>query len=148
MSSYRELLRKLHRSGRLVILVIEVVVIAIVTAMIGLTAYYVIRDLSDLVLAGSTEKIQLLVSDVFLLIILAEIIRSFLEAYRRPEMYLVGVTEVALVVVVREIVLSAIAGTAIDMLIASFSALVLTGALWILVTRVVRTRVHQSNLEE
>ncbi len=145
---YRDLVRKTYTFGRILILTIEIVAISIVIVMIGFTAYYVVCDLLDLALeGGGVDKIQLLVSDVFLLIILAEIVRSFLEAYRRPEMYIVGVTEVGLVVAIREIVLCAITGSLYDMLLASLAALVLAGALWILVTHVVRSS-HYSALGE
>ncbi|OYT51841.1 MAG: hypothetical protein B6U73_01085 [Desulfurococcales archaeon ex4484_204] len=118
------------------VVAVELIIVVSVTALIVLTTYYLARDIRAACVFGSTAELQLIMNDIFLLIVYAELIRSILVAYRRPEMYLVGIAEVGFVITVREVLASVISRTTMDLALASASSLILAIVLWILYKKV------------
>jgi len=138
--SLRLLARYLYKLGESMILLIEFMVIIATTAMTLFAAYYLVRDLSNLTLGSSIQELQILINDVFMLIIFAEIMRSIIVSHRRPETYIVGIAEVGFVVTIREIFVSILTKTTFDLVLSSIAAVVMAVALWILRSKVIVSR--------
>ncbi len=127
--------KSLYRIGASIISLVELFVIGVIAVMIGFTVFFIafkLRSFVELVPEGSTTELQLLVNDVFLLIIFGEIIRSIVAAHRRPELWVVGIAEVGLVVAIREVIASVIMKTTFDLVLASIATVCLAVALWVL----------------
>lgn len=122
------------------ILLIEFMVIIATTAMTIYAAYYLVRDLSNLTLGSSIQELQILINDVFMLIIFAEIMRSIIVSHRRPETYIIGIAEVGFVVTIREIFVSILTKTTFDLMMSSIAALAMAIALWVLKSKVIASR--------
>jgi len=136
-----KIIKVLVRFGRYLILAVEVVIVISVTALIILTTYYLSRDIAAMAFkTGSTAELQLIMNDIFFLIVYAELVRSIVVAYRRPEMYLVSIAEVGFVISVREVLASVIGKTTIDLILASGASAVLAVVLWILYKKVLPHR--------
>ena len=134
----RVLARFVHILGDYIVFFAEILVIVATTIMIAITAYAVFNDIIDLGRSLATEEMQILVNDVFLIIIFAEIVRSVLAAHRRPELYVVGIAEVGFVVAVREVLVAVITKTTMDLLLASLSALAMAAVLWLVYSKIVK----------
>jgi len=131
------IVKGLVKYGRYLIIIVEAVIIASVSALIALTTYYLVRDIMIVAKGAATiVELQLIMNDIFLLIVYVELVRSIVVAYRRPEMYLVSIAEVGFVISVREILASVVAKTTFDLLLASVSSAVLALVLWILYKKV------------
>jgi len=131
------IIKGLVKYGRYLIIIVEAVIIASVSALIALTTYYLVRDIMIVAKGAATiVELQLIMNDIFLLIVYVELVRSIVVAYRRPEMYLVSIAEVGFVISVREILASVVAKTTFDLLMASVSSAVLALVLWILYKKV------------
>lgn len=136
----RLLAKYLYRLGESMILLIEFMVIVATAAMTLFAAYYLVRDLLNLTLGSSIQELQILINDVFMLIIFAEIMRSIIVSHRRPETYIVGIAEVGFVVTVREIFVSILTKTTFDLVLSSIAAVIIAVALWILRSKVIVSR--------
>ena len=131
------IVKGLVKYGKYLIIIVEAVIIASVSALIALTTYYLVRDIMIVAKGAATiVELQLIMNDIFLLIVYVELVRSIVVAYRRPEMYLVSIAEVGFVISVREILASVVAKTTFDLLMASVSSAVLALVLWILYKKV------------
>jgi len=137
--------------GRVLVIIVEIIVVAFITVLIILSTYYTARDLMT-AFTGSSRSIPLLLNDIFLLIIYAELIRSIVVGYRMPEMYLVSIAEVGFIVIVREIIASVISANGITTAIVSSAALMFAVILWIFYGKVMpskrRVPAKQKNLKE
>ncbi len=136
----RVVARGLVKYGRLLVLTVEAVIIASVTVLIGLTTYFLCRDIMKAYLLGSTAELQLIMNDIFLLIVYVELVRSIVVAYRRPEMYLVSIAEVGFVITVREVLASVLSKTTTDVLLSSVASVAFAIVLWILYQKVLPHR--------
>jgi len=136
----RVVARGLVKYGRLLVLTVEAVIIASVTVLIGLTTYFLCRDIMKAYLLGSTAELQLIMNDIFLLIVYVELVRSIVVAYRRPEMYLVSIAEVGFVITVREVLASVLSKTTTDVLLSSVASVAFAIVLWILYKKVLPHR--------
>jgi len=136
----RSLAKYLYKLGESMILLIEFMVIIATTAMTIYAAYYLVRDLSNLTLGSSIQELQILINDVFMLIIFAEIMRSIIVSHRRPETYIIGIAEVGFVVTIREIFVSILTKTTFDLMMSSIAALAMAIALWVLKSKVIASR--------
>ncbi|HDD26380.1 MAG TPA: hypothetical protein ENF75_04745 [Acidilobales archaeon] len=142
-----KVIKGLVRYGRTLVLIVEAIIIASVSALIALTTYYLARDMMVAYRAGSVAELQLIMNDIFLLIVYVELVRSIIVAYRRPEMYLVSIAEVGFVITVREVLASVIAKTTLDLVLASIASAVFAVVLWILYRKVLPHR-RESKKEE
>ncbi len=125
--SMRKLIHYIVEYGRMLILAVDIVIIAVMSILIGLTTVIIIRDIISVwnYQAVSIGELQITVNDVFLLIVFAEIIRSIIVGRRQPEMYLVAIAEVGFVISIREVIASVVRGSKFDILYASISSLIL-----------------------
>ncbi len=137
--SLRFLTKYIYKLGETVITLIEFVVIVATAVMSIFATYYIVRDLSNLSMESSLSELQVLVNDVFMLIIFAEIMRSIIVSHRRPETYIVGIAEVGFVVTIREIFVSILTRTTFDLVLASLAAVIMAVALWIVRVKAVRS---------
>ncbi len=113
--------------GRLIVIIVDIIIVAIMTVLILLTTLILLRDLLRVwsIEQATLFELQIIVNDVFMLIVFAEIIRSVIVGRRRPEMYLVGVAEVGFVITVREIIASIVIGTKEDLILSSTASLIM-----------------------
>ena len=132
--------KALVKYGRFLIITVEAVIIAAISVLIVLTTYYLSRDIMISYLAGSAAELQLIMNDIFLLIVYVELVRSILVAYRKPEMYLVSIAEVGFVITVREVLASVISKTTTDVLLASLASITFAAVLWIFYRKVIPHR--------
>ena len=132
--------KALVRYGRGLIIIVESIIIAAISVLIVLTTYYLSRDILASYLAGSAAELQLIMNDIFLLIVYVELVRSILVAYRRPEMYLVSIAEVGFVITVREVLAAVISKTTMDLLLASLASISFAVVLWIFYRKVLPHR--------
>ena len=130
----------LVKYGKLLVLTVEAIIIASVSVLIGLTTYFLCRDIMKAYLLGSTAELQLIMNDIFLLIVYVELVRSIVVAYRRPEMYLVSIAEVGFVITVREVLASVLSKTTTDVLLSSAASVAFAIVLWILYKKVLPHR--------
>ncbi len=113
--------------GRLIVIIVDIIIVAIMTVLILLTTLILLRDLLRVwsIEQATLFELQIIVNDVFMLIVFAEIIRSVIVGRRRPEMYLVGVAEVGFVITVREIIASIVIGNKQDLILSSSASLLM-----------------------
>ncbi|NPA99233.1 MAG: hypothetical protein GXO43_07630 [Crenarchaeota archaeon] len=125
--SVKKLIHYIVEYGRMLILAVDIVIIAVMSILIGLTTVIIVRDIIGVwnYQAVSIGELQITVNDVFLLIVFAEIIRSIIVGRRQPEMYLVAIAEVGFVISIREVIASVVRGSKFDILYASISSLIL-----------------------
>lgn len=119
--------------GRILILIVDHIIIAVMSILILFTSIIIIRDLSNVwsIEQATAAELQITINDVFLLIVFAEIIRSVIVGRRRPEMYLVGIAEVGFVIAIREVIAAVVLGTKTDLILAAIASLILAVVLLI-----------------
>ncbi len=96
----------LVRFGRVLVLTIEAIIIVSVSVLIGLTTHFLCRDIVKVYVLGSTAELQLIMNDIFLLIVYVELVRSIVVAYRRLEMCLISIAEVSFITTVKDVLTS------------------------------------------
>ena len=126
--------------GRVLVILVEIIVVAFITVLIVLSTYYTAKDLITAFTGNSSRSIPLLLNDIFLLIIYAELVRSIVIGYRMPEMYLVSIAEVGFIVIVREIIASVISANEVNTAIVSSAALMFAAILWIFYSKVMPSK--------
>lgn len=119
--------------GRILILIVDHIIIAVMSILILFTSIIIVRDLSNVwsIEQATAAELQITINDVFLLIVFAEIIRSVIVGRRRPEMYLVGIAEVGFVIAIREVIAAVVLGTKTDLILAAIASLILAVVLLI-----------------
>lgn len=119
----------------IIMYVIDIVILAALGVMIAVTTYYLVRDLGTIVSYTSTvNELKLVVDYILLLFIFSELLRSVLAV--RGEEYLIVLMETAVVIAVREVYISVISKTTIDLLISSLSLIAVIVGLWLIRTKV------------
>uniref|UniRef100_A0A7C2ZQE3 Uncharacterized protein n=1 Tax=Ignisphaera aggregans TaxID=334771 RepID=A0A7C2ZQE3_9CREN len=128
----KTIIRFIYKLGDTITLAVDLIVIIATSVLIILSSYILFKDV--VVTGGglATEELQIIVNDIFLLIIFSEIIRSVIIAHRKPEMYIVGVAEIGFVVTVRELIVAVITKTTLDLVLAAVASLLLAAVLWVL----------------
>ncbi|RLG81959.1 MAG: hypothetical protein DRO40_08770 [Thermoprotei archaeon] len=117
---------------RILVIVIDIIVFAIVTILMIHTMISLIDNIRALYSFNNEISPAITVSNMFLLIVYAEILRSIVVARRRPEMYLIGITEAGFVILVKEVIVSTVEGVSHEVLIPAGSTLILAIVLLIL----------------
>lgn len=145
MTAHRRAIHYLILCYRVLVTVIDIVIVAVVAALTAITIYQVLVDLITLYTGGGIQP-TIILSNAFLLIVYAEIIRSMVIARRRPEMYLIGIAEAGFVISVKEIMTSIVVGAISQLLIPTISALALAIVLWILYKHVLPLRKEKKKL--
>ncbi|MGC8953948.1 MAG: phosphate-starvation-inducible PsiE family protein [Desulfurococcus sp.] len=132
--------KSVYKLGRILIDVAEVIVIIFIGLLIILTVYITFKDILMELHGMTAATIQILVNDILMIIIYAEILRSILIIWEmRGEGFLSQLSDVAFIVAVREILVYAITGKSADILLAVFSLLIVTLAIYLIKTRIEKT---------
>ncbi|ACL10842.1 Putative uncharacterized protein [Desulfurococcus amylolyticus 1221n] len=132
--------KSVYKLGRILIDVAEVIVIIFIGLLIILTVYITFKDILMELHGMTATTIQILVNDILMIIIYAEILRSILIIWEmRGEGFLSQLSDVAFIVAVREILVYAITGKSMDILLAVFSLLIVTLAIYLIKTRIEKT---------
>jgi len=133
-----KLASSLFKLGEYLIDFIEVVTIILTSILVASTIYVAIKDLAVVFPDFTLVNIQVVVNDVFTIIIYAEVLRSILILRRGREIgFLIPLSEVGFIVVVKEILVSAITRGALEVLLSALSLLVIAVTIYI-----VRVKVH------
>jgi len=133
-----KLASSLFKLGEYLIDFIEVVTIILTSILVVSTIYVAIKDLAVVFPDFTLTNIQVVVNDVFTIIIYAEVLRSILILRKGREIgFLIPLSEVGFIVVVKEILVSAITRGALEVLLSALSLLVIAVTIYI-----VRVKVH------
>jgi uncharacterized membrane protein (DUF373 family) len=87
---------------------------------------------------STLSELQIIISDVLVLVVLVELTRSFVISSLGGERYLEGFIEMGVIILVREIASAAISANVLNALMASGGVALLVLALW--VTRAIREK--------
>ncbi len=131
-----KIIRKVYAFSEIVNLIAEIIILGLLSILIGLVTYYTIIDLEKALHVGSAMELQFLIDDILLILVFVELLRSIIAAYRKRELYLIAVGEVAFIVAVREVILSVITRTAVEVVLSSLAVLIIAAALWLIVKKV------------
>lgn len=127
---------RLVRLSGVMVGVIELIVVVLVGVLTVLTIYVTIRDILVLLENPASTGIQVLVTDIFTIIIYAEIIRSMsILSGKLGKSMLSSLAEIGFIVAVREALLTALTGKPMDLLVSSLSLLVATVVVYIVEDR-------------
>ena len=118
--------------GRFLTVLIDFIIIVSVTVLTLFTTYLLYRDLAKVFANEGAVDVSIILNDIFLLVIYAEVVRSTIAAHEEPEAYLVSIAEVGFVISIREMLASVIREKAFDVFLSSLASLVLTITLLIL----------------
>jgi len=133
-----KLASSLFKLGEYLIDFIEVVTIILTSILVVSTIYVAVKDLALVFPDFTLTNIQVVVNDVFTIIIYAEVLRSILVLRKGREVgFLIPLSEVGFIVVVKEILVSAITRGALEVLLSALSLLVIAVTIY-----VVRVKVH------
>jgi len=133
-----KLASSLFKLGEYLIDFIEVATIILTSILVVSTIYVAVRDLAVVFPDFTLTNIQVVVNDVFTIIIYAEVLRSILVLRKGREVgFLIPLSEVGFIVVVKEILVSAITRGALEVLLSALSLLVIAVTIY-----VVRVKVH------
>jgi len=133
-----KLASSLFKLGEYLIDFIEVVTIILTSILVVSTIYVAVKDLAVVFPDFTLVNIQVVVNDVFTIIIYAEVLRSILILRKGREVgFLIPLSEVGFIVVVKEILVSAITRGALEVLLSALSLLVIAVTIY-----VVRVKVH------
>jgi uncharacterized membrane protein (DUF373 family) len=135
-----EVSRVIDRFGGNVILAVEVLVLVLVALLIIMASYASVRDLRDVLTPYVTysEIIELIVNDVFTLVVLAEIMRFIIALRASPGTRIIGLAEVGLIVSIREVILASVMKEYLGLLLSSVASIILALIIWLVKTKIVR----------
>lgn len=129
-----------HKLGRILIDVAEVIVIIFMGLLIILTVYVAFKDIWMELHSMTATTIQILVNDILMIIIYAEILRSILIIRGMGgEGFLSQLSDVIFIVAIREILVYSITGKSMDILAVAFSLLIVTLVIYLIRTKIEKT---------
>jgi len=104
------------------------------------TGYTSVRDLGMVLTPYVTyaEIAELILNDVFMLIVLAEIMRFIIALRASPGTRVIGLAEVGLIVSIREVIIASLTKEYLGLLLASIASLILTLIIWVVKARILR----------
>ncbi|MEM1623758.1 MAG: phosphate-starvation-inducible PsiE family protein [Sulfolobales archaeon] len=110
---------------------LEAVLVVILIALTLLAFGILARDLFSLKLDSPLSELQVVVSDILVLVVLIELTRSFIISSLGGERYLEGFIEMGIIILVREVAIAAMTASVLNALLASLGVVLLVLALWI-----------------
>lgn len=124
---------KIALFGGKVILFIELFVLAVLLFLSLFICYLLIRNMILTIDLGMeiVKVTDIIVNDVFMLIIMAELIRFILALRSKPRGRVVWLAEVGLIVSIREVIVASISKEAFNLLLSAIASLVLALVIWI-----------------
>lgn len=145
----REAVRKLAagtaKIARYVIEVLEVVLIVIFIVLAVIAIVYTFRDIVSLKVESTWSEINLVVTDILVVIILIELTRSFVISALGEKHLLGGFIELGIIILIREIAVSILSGDVLAALMASGGALLLTASLWIVEEKIEKLKLRKES---
>ncbi len=132
--------RIISRVSSNVIFTVEVLVLLLVCLLIIVAGYTSVRDLRGVLTpyVTYTEIAELILNDVFMLIVLAEIMRFIIALRASPGTRVIGLAEVGLIVSIREVIIASLTKEYLGLLLASIASLILTLIIWVVKARILR----------
>jgi uncharacterized membrane protein (DUF373 family) len=135
-----EVSRVIDRFGGNIIFAVEVLVLVLVALLIIMASYASVRDLRGILTPYVTysEIIELIINDVFTLVVLAEIMRFIIALRASPGTRIIGLAEVGLIVSIREVILASVMKEYLGLLLSSVASIILALIIWLVKTKIVR----------
>ncbi|MEM4518449.1 MAG: phosphate-starvation-inducible PsiE family protein [Sulfolobales archaeon] len=129
-----------NKSSSKVLFFVEMLALILIIVVVVIASYASIRDLTIILTPYVTyvEIADLILNDIFMLIILAELIRFILALRASPGTRVIGLAEVGLIVSIREVVIASITKEYLGILLASVASLALAFIIWLIRTKVTR----------
>ncbi len=129
-----------NKSSSKVLFFVEMLALILIIVVVVVASYASIRDLTVILTPYVTyvEIADLILNDIFMLIILAELIRFILALRASPGTRVIGLAEVGLIVSIREVVIASITKEYLGILLASAASLALAFIIWLIRTKVTR----------
>jgi len=123
-----------------VVLFIEVFALVFLILLSVLSCYILLRDVVLFIDLNVTyvQLTDIVLNDVFMLIIMAELIRFILALRADPKGRIIWLAEVGLIVCIREVIIASISKEALSMLLSAIATLVLTAVIWMARTKILR----------
>lgn len=121
----------ISRTAREYVELLEAVLVAILMVLTLIAAVILVRDLTSLKLDSPLSELQVVVSDILVLVILIELTRSFVISSLGGERYLEGFIEMGVIILVREVAVAAMTANIQNALMASLGVALLVVALWV-----------------
>lgn len=123
-----------------VILFIEIFALAFLILLSVLACYILLRDAMVFIDLNVTyvQLTDIILNDVFMLIIMAELIRFIIALRADPKGRIIWLAEVGLIVCIREVIIASISKEALNMLLSAIATLVLTVVIWMARTKILR----------
>ncbi|MCX8186671.1 MAG: phosphate-starvation-inducible PsiE family protein [Sulfolobales archaeon] len=114
---------------------VELLALILIFIMVGIASYTSVRDLMTSISPQITylEISDIILNDIFMLIILAELIRFITALRASPGSRVIGLAEVGIIVSIREVIIASLTKEYLGLLLASSASLLL--ALMILLVR-------------
>lgn len=135
VATFERRLRKftliISRTAREYVELLEAVLVAILMVLTLIAAVILVRDLTSLKLDSPLSELQVVVSDILVLVILIELTRSFVISSLGGERYLEGFIEMGVIILVREVAVAAMTASIQNALMASLGVALLVVALWV-----------------
>jgi uncharacterized membrane protein (DUF373 family) len=105
-----------------------------------MASYASVRDLRSVLTPYVTysEIIELIINDVFTLVVLAEIMRFIIALRASPGTRIIGLAEVGLIVSIREVILASVMKEYLGLLLSSVASIILALIIWLVKTKIVR----------
>ncbi|MEM3983186.1 MAG: phosphate-starvation-inducible PsiE family protein [Sulfolobales archaeon] len=127
----RKFVSLVSRMAREYVELLEAVLVIILIALTLLAFGILVRDLFSLKLDSPLSELQVVVSDILVLVVLIELTRSFIISSLGGERYLEGFIEMGIIILVREVAVAAMTASMLNALLASLGVVLLVIALWI-----------------
>jgi len=127
----RKFVSLVSRMAREYVELLEAVLVIILIALTLLAFGILVRDLFSLKLDSPLSELQVVVSDILVLVVLIELTRSFIISSLGGERYLEGFIEMGIIILVREVAVAAMTASVLNALLASLGVVLLVIALWI-----------------
>ena len=93
---------------RLLIEVFEMLIVLGLTILIVVAFAFFFKDLISIRLVSVTEELNIVITSITIIIILIELLRTFIVGREEAERYVSGFLEVGIIILVREVAVSAI----------------------------------------
>lgn len=130
-------LRSIIRISEILIDVTEIMVIVFVGVSLFLTIYSIINNTWRVLADLASSSIQMLLSDVFAMIIYAEILRSVVILMKeKGASFIYPLSEVGFIIAVKELLASAVKGTTLEVLCSALVFLIIVIAIYIIRARI------------
>lgn len=121
----------ISRIARTYIEILETILVAILIILTLLSLGILFRDMVSVRMDSPLSEIQIVISDVLVVVILVELTRSFIISSVGGERYLEGFIEMGVIILIREVAVAAIEKNIMNAFMASLGVTLLIAALWI-----------------